>query len=31
LPHLALAEDFETVKYHSFHLIYGLQSLAVRW
>jgi cytochrome P450 len=30
-PHLALAEDFETVKYRSFHLIYGLQSLAVRW
>jgi cytochrome P450 len=30
-PHLALAENFETVKYHSFHLIYGLQSLAVRW
>ena len=30
-PHLALAEDFETLKYHSFHLIYGLQSLAVRW
>jgi cytochrome P450 len=30
-PHLALAEDFETVKYHSFHLIYGLQSLAVSW
>lgn len=30
-PHLALAEDFETVKYHSFHLIYGLQSLAVVW
>lgn len=28
---LALAEDFETVKYHSLHLIYGLQSLAVRW
>jgi cytochrome P450 len=30
-PHLALAEDFETVKYRSFHLIYGLRSLAVRW
>jgi cytochrome P450 len=30
-PHLALAEDFETVKYHAFHLIYGLRSLAVRW
>jgi cytochrome P450 len=28
---LALAEDFETVKYHSLHLIYSLQSLAVRW
>lgn len=30
-PHLALGEDFEAVKYRSFHLIYGLQSLAVRW
>jgi cytochrome P450 len=30
-PQLALAEDFETVKYRSFHLIYGLRSLAVRW
>jgi cytochrome P450 len=30
-PHLALAEDFETVEYRSFHLIYGLRSLAVRW
>ena len=30
-PHLALAEDFETVKYRSFHLIYGVWSLAVRW
>jgi cytochrome P450 len=30
-PHLALAEDFETVNYRSFHLIYGLRSLAVRW
>lgn len=30
-PHLALAEDFDAVKYRSFHLIYGLQSLAVRW
>lgn len=30
-PRLALAEDFETVKYRSFHLIYGLRSLAVRW
>lgn len=28
---LALAEDFESVKYHSLHLIYSLQSLAVRW
>jgi cytochrome P450 len=30
-PHLALAEDFATVKYRSLHLIYGLRSLAVRW
>lgn len=30
-PHLALDEDFETVKYRSFHLIYGVRSLAVRW
>jgi cytochrome P450 len=30
-PHLALGEDFETVEYRSFHLIYGLRSLAVRW
>ena len=30
-PHLALAEDFETLKYRSFHLIYGLRSLAVSW
>ena len=30
-PSLALAQDFETVQYRSFHLIYGLRSLAVRW
>lgn len=30
-PRLELAEDFETVRFRSFHLIYGLQSLAVRW
>ncbi len=30
-PHLALADGFETLTYRSFHLIYGLKSLAVRW
>jgi len=30
-PHLALAEDFDDVAFRSFHFIYGLRSLAVRW
>jgi cytochrome P450 len=30
-PRLALAEDFEHVEFRSFHFIYGLRSLAVRW
>ncbi|HEV7419603.1 MAG TPA: cytochrome P450 [Mycobacterium sp.] len=30
-PNLALAEDFEDVEFRSFHFIYGLRSLAVRW
>ena len=30
-PNLALAEDFEDVQFRSFHFIYGLRSLAVRW
>jgi cytochrome P450 len=28
---LALAEDFADVQFRSFHFIYGLRSLAVRW
>lgn len=30
-PTLALAEDFDDVAFRSFHFIYGLKSLAVRW
>jgi cytochrome P450 len=30
-PRLALAEDFEDVEFRSFHFIYGLRSLEVRW
>ncbi len=30
-PNLALAEDFEDVQFRSFHFIYGLRSLLVRW
>jgi cytochrome P450 len=30
-PHLALAQDFSTLNFRSFHLIYGLHSVAVRW
>jgi cytochrome P450 len=30
-PNLALAEDFEDVQFRSFHFIYGLRSLAVKW
>jgi cytochrome P450 len=30
-PRLALAEDFDDVEFRSFHFIYGLRSLAVRW
>lgn len=30
-PGLALAEDFEDVEFRSFHFIYGLRSLTVRW
>jgi cytochrome P450 len=30
-PELALAEDFEDVQFRSFHFIYGLRSLLVRW
>ena len=30
-PELALAEDFDDVEFRSFHFIYGLRSLAVRW
>jgi len=30
-PNLALAEDFDEVRFRSFHFIYGLKSLAVRW
>ncbi|MGU3501415.1 cytochrome P450 [Mycobacterium sp. C31M] len=30
-PGLALAEPFEDVDFRSFHFIYGLRSLAVRW
>ncbi|MGH3638593.1 MAG: cytochrome P450 [Mycobacterium sp.] len=30
-PGLALAEDFEDVQFRSFHFIYGLRSLLVRW
>jgi cytochrome P450 len=30
-PGLALAEDFDDVAFRSFHFIYGLRSLAVRW
>ncbi|MGV0836317.1 cytochrome P450 [Mycolicibacterium thermoresistibile] len=30
-PTLALAEDFADVQFRSFHFIYGVRSLAVRW
>lgn len=30
-PRLDLAEDFDQVQFRSFHFIYGLRSLAVRW
>lgn len=30
-PTLALAEDFDDVDFRSFHFIYGLKSLLVRW
>ena len=30
-PTLALAEDFDDVDFRSFHFIYGLKSLSVRW
>ncbi|MGH3580466.1 MAG: cytochrome P450, partial [Mycobacterium sp.] len=30
-PGLTLAEDFDDVEFRSFHFIYGLRSLAVRW
>jgi cytochrome P450 len=30
-PNLALAEEFADVDFRSFHFIYGLRSLAVRW
>jgi cytochrome P450 len=30
-PNLALAEDFADVQFRSFHFIYGLRSLMVRW
>ena len=30
-PTLELAEDFDEVQFRSFHFIYGLQSLKVRW
>ena len=30
-PGLALAEDFDDVEFRSFHFIYGLRSLSVRW
>ena len=30
-PTLALAENFDDVQFRSFHFIYGLQSLMVRW
>ena len=30
-PALALAEDFDDVQFRSFHFIYGLKSLAVKW
>ena len=30
-PKLALAEDFADVQFRSFHFIYGLRSLAVKW
>jgi cytochrome P450 len=30
-PTLALAEDFADVPFRSFHFIYGLKSLEVRW
>ena len=30
-PNLALAENFEDVQFRSFHFIYGLKSLEVRW
>ena len=30
-PDLALAEAFEDVEFRSFHFIYGLRSLLVRW
>jgi cytochrome P450 len=30
-PTLALAQDFDDVQFRSFHFIYGLKSLAVKW
>ena len=30
-PTLSLAEDFDDVQFRSFHFIYGLKSLAVKW
>jgi cytochrome P450 len=30
-PNLELAEEFDDVEFRSFHFIYGLKSLAVRW
>lgn len=30
-PNLAMAENFEDVQFRSFHFIYGLKSLEVRW
>ena len=30
-PKLALAENFDDVQFRSFHFIYGLRSLAVKW
>ncbi|MGV0800791.1 cytochrome P450, partial [Mycolicibacterium elephantis] len=30
-PTLDLAEDFDDVQFRSFHFIYGLKSLKVKW
>jgi cytochrome P450 len=30
-PGLELAEDFDDVEFRSFHFIYGLRALSVRW